>query len=568
MNRKLILTMAAVITLCSCSISRVNDTMNKNEKRADDISQMYKDVGRPIVSTETAQWVNRNPLKIKPKEENRDIPCNIVYATDKSVDINQFAQDITSQCRIPVRITPDVMQILSGSSSAATPTMRLASNNIPAPTLDPNGMQPLNTMGAINQVAMPSVPGMAPMISDVSYHGKLAGLLDLVTSRLGLYWKYEDNVIRIAYVDTRIFMLKTANAKFEQNSTVKSGVTTTGGDSASSGSGTSTTSGTVTTQSTEMGNDIYNDILQSVKKLQTPSILSFVGDPNLNKTTGSLIVSDTPDALARIDKYLKGENETLSKQIKLQVMVYKISSELNDNFDLKMGLVFKSLNKNYGINLSSTAASTASGLSSAGVEILDTASGRLSQFSGSNLLANVISEQTKNFETQDLSTMTSNLATTSIQIAQKSTYKRRVSLSTLSTNTSSGQLAQSIEPGEITTGTDLVVFPRYQTDDGKIQLSMLLSISSLKAMRTIDGGGSSANTASETIEGPSVDTRAIPMRVWLTPGETVIVSGFEMTTEKATKQGVGSPSNMLLGGKSEGGLVKETFVITITPTLR
>ncbi|WP_176488755.1 hypothetical protein [Candidatus Regiella insecticola] len=72
----------------------------------------------------------------------------------------------------------------------------------------------------------------------------------------------------------------------------------------------------------------------------------------------------------------------------------------------------------------------------------------------------------------------------------------------------------------------------------------------------------------ESIEAPDTDSRSIPQRVWLKPGETVIKSGFEKKIQDGSKQGVGSSDNFLFGGGMSGKSKKESFVITITPLLR
>ncbi|MGK7287845.1 hypothetical protein ACSPAB_23085 [Buttiauxella agrestis] len=72
----------------------------------------------------------------------------------------------------------------------------------------------------------------------------------------------------------------------------------------------------------------------------------------------------------------------------------------------------------------------------------------------------------------------------------------------------------------------------------------------------------------QKIEAPDIDTRSLQQRVWLKPGQTLIMSGFEQNTDNSNCQGVGSPSNILFGGSLSGTKTKQSFVITVTPYVR
>lgn len=61
-------------------------------------------------------------------------------------------------------------------------------------------------------------------ISGIRWDGKpLPGLLDAVTSRLGLSWTFRDGAVQIHYLDTRVFRIYAIQSKTNMQSVVQSG---------------------------------------------------------------------------------------------------------------------------------------------------------------------------------------------------------------------------------------------------------------------------------------------------------------------------------------------------------
>ncbi|EJD8454781.1 PilN family type IVB pilus formation outer membrane protein, partial [Salmonella enterica] len=115
--------------------------------------------------------------------------------------------------------------------------------------------------------------------------------------------------------------------------------------------------------------------------------------------------------------------------------------------------------------------------------------------------------------------------------------------------------------GSVTTGTNITILPKILKDSDRLMLNMFMDISSLKDMRVI-------TSDTQKIEAPNIDTRSLQQRVWLKPGQTLIMSGFEQNTDNSNRQGVGSPNNILFGGALSGAKTKQSFVITVTPYVR
>ncbi|WP_100141777.1 PilN family type IVB pilus formation outer membrane protein [Candidatus Hamiltonella defensa] len=532
--------------------------MKAAQTDSDKVSALLKDAStaRPVVKLYQEQWINPVPIKSVTKaipEKMRR--CHMTYKTSQPQTIYQFAQDVTQQCGLRVKVSPDVADMLSRGTSSRGGQDHIQNRDrgpSPVPPLDNNGMMPLPSMDIQTSRLNSETASMNSTITDVAYSGKVAGLLDMVTARLGISWRVKNEEITLFYLETRRFNIDPTNAKYSLKNHQKSGLSTqssTGGGGSSSGSSTS--------QQTEMANDLYGDIQKTAESMLTPG----VGRLSLNQTSGVVVVTDVPEVVNRIGEYLRDENIKLSKQVLLKVVVYTVHTETADQLGIDWNVIFKSLSGKYGIHVANDF-NAGSNLANGGFEILQTATGRASQWAGSQFLLQALSEQVKVSDVKTLSIMTTNLATAGMQIGKQTTYLRKTSVTTGNTTTGA-EPVQSLEPGEITTGTNINIMPKILADNEKMMLTMMMDISSLNRLRRIEN-----RNKTESIEAPDTASRSIPQRVWLKPGETVLMSGFEQNIQDGSQQGVGSSRHFLFGGGMSGKSKKESFVITITPLLR
>lgn len=563
MKNKSLTLIATALLLSGCTVQRMNEVRKDAEDTGIKTSSLIKQMGDnyPVVQFQNSQYVNTSPLP-KPKYDGpREIVnCQVTYKTVKSVDIFQFAQDITDQCGVRVRVTPDAATYVAGGSSvgAGTPTQQLSS--VPSPVLGGDGMRPLSTFGSGTPMVQSNVvSGVARTISNVSYSGKLGGLLDLVAGRLGISKRYDENGnIVFYYLETKRFDIEPADAKYALKGSVSSGLSnatgtdsSTGSNSGVSGSGGSTMSSTV-----DMGNALYSDLQKTVESMLTPGVGRF----SLNSTTGTLMVTDVPDVIARVGEYIEDENSSLSRQVVLKVVTYTIDSDITDSINIDWNLVWKSLSGNYGINLANTTSNVPTDAISGGFNVLDTATGSAAQFAGSSFLADVLSKQVNISNVKTNTFLTTNMAAAPILIGQQVTYLKKVTTTPYSTGNTT-TLQQSLEPGSVTTGTNITIFPKVLKGGDRLMLNMFMDISSLKQLRTI-------KNETEKMEAPDIDTRSSQQRIWLKPGQTIVMSGFEQDENNSMAQGVGSPDNILFGGGKSGSKTKQSFVITVTPYVR
>lgn len=566
MKKPIFTATALALLLSGCALQRMNEVKKTAADDGVNTSSLIQQMGDnyPVVQFQNSQYVNMVPLP-KPKYDapRQIVNCQVTYKAVKPQDIFQFSQDMSEQCHIRVRVTPDAATYLSGGGrESGSSTQRL--DAVPSPVMSAGDMKPLGSFGATGSTAAATPVAASPrLLTDMSYTGNFGGAMDMAMGRFGVSWKYDNGDVSIFYLETRRFDIQPADAKYALKGSVTSGLSNaTGTDSSSSGSGSGSTGGvsgaggSTMSSTVEMGNDLYKDLKTTVESMLTPG----TGRLSLNATTGTLMVTDVPDVVSRIGDYLDDENSTLSRQVILKVVTYTVNTSASDMVGIDWGLVWKSLSGKYGLSLANTNSTTATDAISGGFNVLDTATGSAAQFAGSSFLLDALSKQANVSDVKTSTIMTTNMAAAPVLVGQQTTYLKDVS-TTAYTSGSSTVPTQSLTPGSVTTGTNITILPKILKDSDRLMLNMFMDISSLKQIRTI-------TSDTQKIEAPDIDTRSLQQRVWLKPGQTLIMSGFEQNTNDSNRQGTGSPDNILFGGLLSGAKTKQSFVITVTPYVR
>ncbi len=554
--------------LQGCALERINGVNRNAGHTADEASSLIRQAAdnRPVVQFQNSQFVNPVPLPVAKYDAPREIVnCNMPYRAKSPQDIWQFSQDIATVCHIRTRVTPDAAAVLGGRGpESGSPTQRLTS--VPSPALSASDeMRPLESFGGGTAAAAAPSASVSRTFSGITYNGNLGGLLDIVTARLGISWKYEDGMVTFFYLQTARFDIEPSDAKYALTGSVVSGVSNSsssdgGGGSGGSGSGgnsggVSGESGTSLKSDVSMGNNLYDDLKSTAESMLTPG----VGRLDMNKTTGTVVITDVPEVVRRIGEYLTSENKALSKQVNLKVVIYTVNTDTSDAVGIDWNVVYKTLAGKYGINLAGPAGTVADA-GAISFSVLDTAIGSARQFAGSSFLFDALSKQANVADVRTIPLMTTNMASASVVVGRQISYLKSVSTTVYQTG-NSALPSQTLTPGSVTTGTNITIFPKILDGGDRMMLNMFLNISSLIRLREI-------TSDTEKLEAPEVDSRSVPQRVWLKPGQTVVISGLEQNVSSGSKQGMFSPDNLITGGQRSGDKTRQSFVITVTPYIR
>lgn len=476
-------------------------------------------------------WVNPQPLRVSSRAQKSQLPpCSLTLIVDGTITLREAGQRITRSCGLPVIITPDVAGALRSTGST-----QQMSGELPLPD---DGGRP--SLAGIGSQAMTPAVSSGGEISEIDWQGPLGGLLDQIASRLGISWRYENGQIIFHYLDTRTFRLKVLNAETAISANLTGTSTSTAGDGDSSVGG-SQDSGQTT--SVKLESKIHNDIAASVK-----AIISSAGIWHLSGSTGELVVTDVPQVLDRLERYIDNLNVRMNRMVRLKVSVYSVKRADTSQTALDWTAIKATLD-NFGFSLAG-AATGATQITSAKINVLD------GKFAGTSALLRALESQGKTSMTMYHEAVTTNLVPAPVQVATPLVYLKKQD-----TTVSDSYATTTLEPGSITTGTQMTLLPDIR-DEGDIQLQFNFSHSDPAQLRKIE-----SDDGNTRMEMPWTTVRSLTERVNLRPGQTLFVSGYNASNLAVNREGTLHPDNVLLSGGKSSNQDNTILVIAITPEL-
>ncbi|MEY2117136.1 PilN family type IVB pilus formation outer membrane protein [Rhodanobacter sp. FW106-PBR-R2A-1-13] len=556
MPRKIlaVLIPAALLMLAGCA-NPVKQSMQQVDQIDRDATSQIASVrgtagDHPTFAAHEGQWVDPNPIALDASRSAPQLSCNENFQPHHLLGVQEFAQIIAKDCNIPVQVTPDALVHLNDVPSAAGG----AQGSVAPSAYGTSGL----TLPGVRGAGIDAAGLESPQRSiDVKYSGPLSGLLDAATSQLGLGWKVQSGQIVIFYTESRTFRFNMIPTTTTMDTTVEAGTTTSAGVSGGGGSGgggggsnggVSGKSGTNQSTDVTLKNDPRSDFESTIK-----SMLSKNGRMGPLTATGTITVTDTPEVLDGIASYINAQNGILTKQVLFNVKVISVTLTKTDNYGINWGLVFKDVAGKYGFNLANSFAANPDSVTGA-ISILQSATGHTKQFAGSQAVISALAEQGKVGVVTSPSATTLNMQPVIVQVAHQTSYLA----SSQTSNVASVGSSTALQPGLITSGFNMDLVPDVLADGETILLQYNMSLSSDPTLRTVTSGNSS-------VELPTMDAKVLSHKVRLRSGETLILSGFEQTSNNGTRQGIGSPSLWLLGGGMRRADQRVVLVVMITP---
>lgn len=565
--------LATAVLLASCSsVQRIDEAAGRATRQGQEASSyaavlrnQQAEPKRDTVVFSDKPWVSTQPLVAR-----RGLPtasdCELVYRPSGSVGLTEIAGYITSQCGVPVLISPDALAPSVYSSGAGMAAMAGGSPDSLA------GLLPVGVIsGAGATAGATTTPPTASRsldattlasigkVSGLAYSGRLSGLLDEVTARLGLAWRYSpaERAVRISYYDTRVFDVYAFGDDQVIESTVRSGMNTSagvgsgtsGGTGGSSNSGVSGESGSSQSTTVRLKSSILADIQNNVKAMLStaPAGRSF-----LSTSTGTLTVTDRPEVLDRVQAYLDSTNRSISQQVLFNVKVFEVTLNDTDQLGVNWAAVYKSLSSKWNLSLANVVPGISTSAISGSVGIVNTSSSALA---GSNVIIQALAEQGRVSNVRSPSVTTLNLQPAPLQIGNVKGYVAASS----TTNTASVGSSTALTPGTITSGFNMTLLPRVMDRD-ELMLMISINMSSKPTFQTFTSNSSS-------IQVPDYDAKSLSPKVKLKSGQTLILSGFDELSEDTNKVGVGEPGFFGLGGGRTRNSTHSVLVVLITPIL-
>lgn len=453
--------------------------------------------------------------------------------------------------------------IVTSVSSAARRASEAEQSS--GPTASANGTTP--APGATGP-SVPPLPSPSPMPMAVGlgthstgqgalsvpivYDGSVAGFLDLMASRYGVFWEWDGKGVHFFKTKTRTFRLAalpgdtSLAARVGSQSNTATGVV--GGTSGSSSTSTNTSGGN---SSSEMragvefsGLSVWKGIEESLKAMTSPE-----GRMVVTPATGTITVDDTPVVLEHVAAFIEQQNAALSRQVAINVTVLSVELTDSHQYGINWDVVYRNVNRGLGLSLR-TAAEVATGASSFGMQIISPTSG----WNGTEAMVDALSKQGRVSQVTSASLLTINNQPAPIQVGRQTAY---LASSTTTIGIGGAGNTTTLQPGQVTTGFSMNTLPHI-LDDKRLMLQFSGDISSLLGIDQVVSGDASIQT-------PEIDTRNFLQRTILNSGETLVVTGFEQFALDGRTAGVGKATNVALGGSVKTNNNRTVLVVLIQP---
>ena len=366
----------------------------------------------------------------------------------------------------------------------------------------------------------------------VDFEGPLSRLLDQIGSRMDVAWTHEDGGITIDRMVTRDYRvpLPTSSTKFTSEL---------GGATGTDDSNTSI--GVETNQESDPWSDL-TDRLTAITP--TPAQLTVL------RSSGRVSVFGPPSVQKKVISVLEDIEIIYGQRVGLEVGVYFLNANEAEDFGLKTA----------GYRIGGSIARGSSKIIAIGTGL--DAGLRYNDARGTVDLQ-ALAQDAAVVDFRLASTIAQSGQVAPIAITRHQTYIKSSKTTSEGSSTIPGTTVTSteIEPGEVVYGLSIHAIPRI-IDDDRIQLVLTVLQSDLVG-GVIKQLGSGVNT----IGAPELDQRAIQNQSILSPGETLVLSGYEQNLSSTSRSGVGLLKAIGLGGKVSAQTRKVRMVVLVRPTL-
>ncbi|MGD1524389.1 hypothetical protein [Vibrio owensii] len=370
----------------------------------------------------------------------------------------------------------------------------------------------------------------------VKYNGTLEGLLDHVTNKVGLYWKWEDQNVVVFRKELKHYVFDGVNSKTDFRSEVSAG-----GSAGDSAGGERSTSHS-TTYETNF-NSVYDELDKTLG-----TIVSASGEYSVSTNTGTITVYDTPLVQKRVDKFVQKMNAIMNKRVMIKTQVLEVRADDTGDYGIDWNAVYSGSSR-LGFDLKSLA-STGDVSGNLNFSLIDGGS----NWNGSKAAISALNEVADTSLVTSSTSMTRNGQPVPVQIVDSKGYLKKLE----KTEGEDGEGDSfTMETALIESGFSMSILPRI-TSDGKVAMQMAVDLSELNGFDKFEFSDNVAMT-------PDVSRKNFTQNVSVKSGQTLMLSGFERTVDESTVKSMAGESSWLAGGSKEGGQRKVMTIIMMTP---
>ncbi len=403
--------------------------------------------------------------------------------------------------------------------------------------------------------------------------------MEAMLGSLGFHWERDGGLVRVRAMVTRTFavdyirVVRMGEAQTSSTSNSSAAASSSGGLSSSGGTsgGTSASGGGGSADGGQGGSSVAVSQQGSVPfwdelEVQLRSMLSPTARIVINRTAGTVMVTDQMRRVREVGRYLGDVNEAVQRQVDIEVRIVEVA--LNDDFSLGIDWqrAMSQFNSGWQIDgdISTIVRQPAGGVTPAAnvfsLGVADIAT------SGAIRLSGVIDALKQQGDVRVVSQphiRTLNNQAGMIKVGTDRTFFRREQVT--ATSAGGATTASSDVPQVVTEGIVLGLTPQI-SNDGMIMIDVYPVITRVSSVTQVVGpGGQVQSTA------PNLDIRQSTSLVRAQSGETIVIGGLIQDQTSDTTRGVPGLADIPAVGNLFKGRYnqhnKQELVIFLTPKL-
>ena len=364
---------------------------------------------------------------------------------------------------------------------------------------------------SVDEFGLPNLIAPDAKRLNISYSGRLSGLLDTISSQSGYGWEYDEKTSRVTFsamqVKTFTIMSPPGAVSYEAQLSNKSKERNNSGSLGENVNSTvqtgDTSSQTSQIHKTEVVWDIWKDLEDGLK-----SLISKNGSISINRSSGTVTVRDCYTRLRDAENYIEDINKKLARQVALTVRVWSL--ELDDSSGA--GLNLQTLFEDGDVSVLAGSLGSLGSPSTAAVSVVK---GKLK---GSNSTIKALREWGQATQLTSGGGLICNGQPLPIQAVNRQAYIAGMTMATSEYNQTS-----EITPGEVASGFSMTLVPHIQADK-RVLLHYNVTLSSLDGMEVIDKD-------SVFVQLPKISSRSFSQRSAMQLGQTLVLAGFEQSSQ-------------------------------------
>ncbi len=395
---------------------------------------------------------------------------------------------------------------------------------------------------AVDRIAGPTLPQgvartkMAPLPAG---QAPLASVLDSISLRLGVYWRYDEKIgaIRFYRTETKSYVVRapTQNAEENLQRDMRS------------------TNSTLAEKSSTTSKDEAKDLAAVVSKvsqfLTRAGVIKFA-----DGASNTIVVTDTKDAQDRIAEFLEAENRQMTRRVRLVFEEITVQRDRLNQGSVDWKILFNSL----GRENQASALGVGAMLDAAQAPGSIGATVGSGPFAGSNIALTALSQLGSIINHKSVPMLLQNRRPGKYDTRNTFEYIKNLQQTQSTSDTSAPTV--TVTQNEKTVGTFLTVVPDAQ-DDGQVLLTIAYDDTRLISLKKQPVG---SRDDQSFVQQADIGGQGRVQQVMVRPGEQTVIGGFQQAADTSTRRRLDDNAPMVVGGSDASQEQQVLTVVLVT----